>query len=117
MGQQMAQRVVTLLVDDITGEESEDVTNVTFSVAGTEYEIDLNDANHDAFMKALAPYMNNGRRIKRGRRQVSRSQRSTTSPHGPSSADIREWAQSHGYEVSSRGRVPASVVEAFDKAR
>lgn len=113
----MAQRVVTLLVDDITGEEAEDVTNVTFSVAGTEYEIDLNDKNHDAFMKALAPYMNNGRRMKRSRRPASRGRRTTASAQGDSSAAIREWARTHGYEVSSRGRVPAAIVEAFEKGR
>jgi hypothetical protein len=29
---------------------------------------------------------------------------------------VREWAAKNGYEVSERGRIPASVVEAFDKA-
>jgi hypothetical protein len=30
---------------------------------------------------------------------------------------IREWANKNGYEVSERGRIPASVVDAFHAKR
>jgi hypothetical protein len=30
---------------------------------------------------------------------------------------IREWATKNGYEVSERGRIPASIVEAFHTNR
>jgi hypothetical protein len=30
---------------------------------------------------------------------------------------IREWAVKNGFEVSERGRIPASVVEAFHAKR
>lgn len=30
---------------------------------------------------------------------------------------IREWAAKHGYEVSDRGRIPTSTVEAFHAKR
>ena len=29
---------------------------------------------------------------------------------------VREWARANGYEVSDRGRIPASVREAYDAA-
>jgi hypothetical protein len=112
----MAQRVVTRLIDDLTGEESEDVTNVQFSVAGAEFEIDLNDKNHSALMKALAPYMESGRRIKRSRKGGRGAARSSSAGSGKDTAKIREWAKEHGYEVSERGRVPAGIREAYEKA-
>ncbi|SCK06541.1 Lsr2 protein [Streptomyces sp. WMMB 714] len=111
----MAQRVVTLLIDDITGEESEDVTNVQFSVAGTDFEIDLNDKNHAEFMNALAPYMEKGRRIKRSRKGGGAAPRSS-SAGAKDTAKIREWAKSQGHNVNERGRVPAHIRQAYEEA-
>jgi hypothetical protein len=31
------------------------------------------------------------------------------------SAAIREWARQHGFEVADRGRIPANVIEAYEK--
>lgn len=31
-------------------------------------------------------------------------------------AQIRAWAKENGYEVNDRGRVPASIREAYEKA-
>jgi hypothetical protein len=30
---------------------------------------------------------------------------------------VRSWAVKNGYEVSSRGRIPATVLNAYSKAR
>jgi hypothetical protein len=32
-------------------------------------------------------------------------------------AAIREWANSHGYKVSNRGRIPGEVEAAYNAAR
>jgi Lsr2 len=29
---------------------------------------------------------------------------------------IREWARQHGHKVADRGRIPASVIDAYEKA-
>ncbi|EUA49714.1 protein lsr2 [Mycobacteroides abscessus subsp. bolletii 1513] len=42
----------------------------------------------------------------RGRASIDREQ----------SAAIREWARKNGHNVSSRGRIPAEVVDAFNAA-
>ncbi len=34
----------------------------------------------------------------------------------PTTADIRAWAQQNGHPVGDRGRLPAELVEAYDKA-
>jgi hypothetical protein len=111
----MAQRTVVLLIDDMTGEESTDVTNVAFSYAGSDYEIDLNDENYEKFTQALAPFVAKARRIKRSRKpSTSASPQSRSS--SPDSAKIREWAKENGYDVSERGRVPQEIREAYAKA-
>ena len=48
----MAQKVQTLLIDDLDGGEAQ--TTVRFGLDGTEYEIDLSAKNADALRKALA---------------------------------------------------------------
>ncbi|MHB1137707.1 MAG: Lsr2 family DNA-binding protein [Microthrixaceae bacterium] len=35
----------------------------------------------------------------------------------PTAAEIRAWALANGHEISAKGRIPASVREAFDEAR
>jgi hypothetical protein len=45
---------------------------------------------------------------RRTSRQRSRRQRS---------AEIRAWAKRHGYDVTERGRIPASVVQDYEKAQ
>jgi len=110
----MAQRTVVQLIDDLTGEESQDVTNVKFSFGGSDYEIDLNDENYAEFQKVMAPYMEKGRRIKKARGATGG--RTKTAVRNADTAKIREWAKEQGYDVSERGRVPASIREAYAKA-
>jgi len=112
----MAQRTVVLLIDDLTGEESEDVTNVSFSFAGSDYEIDLNDENYAAFQQSLAPYLEKARRIKRSRKGGSGAAPGTRATGGQDTARIRAWAKENGYDVSERGRVPREVKEAYESA-
>ena len=39
----MAQKTIVTLIDDLTGEEAEDITTVEFALEGVTYEIDLAD--------------------------------------------------------------------------
>lgn len=105
----MAQRVQVLLEDDFDGGHADE--SVAFGLDGAEYEIDLSSANAAKLRDALAPWVANARktggRRKRGTRQAS---------SGPGTSEIRAWAQANGWQVSSRGRVPAEVREAYAKA-
>ena len=56
----VAQKVQTLVVDDIDGSAAEGT--VRFGLDGTDYEIDLNPKNAQALRDALAPYVTAGRR-------------------------------------------------------
>jgi hypothetical protein len=56
----MAQRVQTLLIDDLDGGEAEGT--VRFGLDGAEYEIDLSADHAGALRRALAPYVSAARR-------------------------------------------------------
>ncbi len=105
------QTVVTeILVDDMDGSPGDRTINFTWD--GTAYEIELSKKNAAAFEKAMKPYLDVARRIRgsRGRRAgVARGgKRDLTA--------IREWAAQNGFEVSSRGRIAGSVIEAYEAA-
>ncbi|MFP5282006.1 MAG: histone-like nucleoid-structuring protein Lsr2 [Actinomycetes bacterium] len=111
----MAQRVQVILEDDVDGGEASET--VTFSLDGSEYEIDLSDKNAQGLRDALAPYVAHARRTGGRRKRGSGQKSAGGSSGGPAStSDIRAWAQANGYEVSSRGRVSAEVREAYEQA-
>ncbi|MFI0265568.1 Lsr2 family protein [Streptomyces luteogriseus] len=107
----MAQKVEVTLIDDLDGKSTADET-ASFGLDGKTYEIDLTSRNADKLRKALEPYVKAGRRtgITRGRGKPTRSQ------GGDDTAAIRNWAKENGYEVNDRGRVPATIREAYAKA-
>jgi hypothetical protein len=113
----MAQKVITIYSDDLTGEESSEVSTHTFSLDGVLYEIDLVPESFDKLMDALKPFMENGRRAGRGKKPgVAGRRTASTATSTADTAAIRAWAKENGYEVNDRGRVPSNVREAYDKA-
>ena len=107
------------LFDDLSGDVISDGNGrtVEFSVDGDSYEIDLSDGNIDALREALAPFISAGRAAGRGR--VGRAPSRGASGSGLSSEQlsaVRSWAAENGYPVSDRGRVAASIREAYDAA-
>jgi hypothetical protein len=107
----MAQKVSVTLVDDLDGSEASQT--VLFALDGKSYEIDLNDDNNSKLREALAPYVGAGRKVGGGRATVRRI--GSTGPARDLAA-VRQWARENGYDVNERGRVPGSILEAFDKA-
>ncbi|MFB6927343.1 Lsr2 family protein [Streptomyces noursei] len=108
----MAQKVQVLLVDDLDGVEADET--VTFALDGKSYEIDLSDANADKLRDSLADFVKAGR--KTGGRSAGRGKARAASAGSPDTAKIRAWAKENGYNVNDRGRVPADIREAFEKA-
>ncbi|MGW7085387.1 histone-like nucleoid-structuring protein Lsr2 [Streptomyces sp. NPDC054871] len=109
----MAQKVQVLLVDDLDGGEADET--VTFALDGKSYEIDLTTSNADKLRGLLEPYLKGGRRT--GGRSAGRAKaRASAASGGQDTAAIRAWAKDNGFEVNDRGRVPASIREAYEKA-
>lgn len=107
----MAQRVNITVESDLSGEA--DASTVEFGLDGTDYTIDLTDAEASEFREALARYVGVAAPVK-GRGRGRKAAASTQS--GPPAKVVREWAQGQGMDVPDRGRIPAEVREAYDKA-
>ncbi|MFJ5221208.1 Lsr2 family protein [Streptomyces sp. NPDC088354] len=110
----MAQKVLTIFTDDITGETSDDVATHSFALDGVTYEIDLSADSYDSLLEELGPYLGAGRRV--GGR-VKRSTAPKPTQSSDETAKVRAWAKENGYEINNRGRVPASIREAYEKVR
>ncbi|OZE13466.1 hypothetical protein CH249_01295 [Rhodococcus sp. 05-2255-3B1] len=119
----MAKQIYTQLIDDLDDKEIPDGTgeNITFSVNGNEYEIDLSDKNAKEFHRKLDYYIGYSTKVggRKGRKpSAGGSTTAATSPKRDAAQTraIREWALASGYEISARGRIPVSVEEAFNAA-
>ncbi|MET0735682.1 MAG: Lsr2 family protein [Microbacterium sp.] len=114
----MARRIVHQLVDDLDGTVLEvgDGETVLFSLDGVAYEIDVTDENAAALRDALSPYIAAARSISTRASSGGGSQQKRRRTGQQDYSAVREWAKSNGYQVSERGRVPASVLEAYEAA-
>lgn len=111
----MAKRQITQFIDDLDGTvlEDGDGTTIRFALEGRSYDIDLSDENATKLRDALAPFIAVAQPVSspaigdrsRARRGASKSS---------DLAAIRAWANDNGFTVSSRGRIPANVVEAYE---
>lgn len=103
------------ITDDLDG--SGNAREVSFSLDGKTWVIDLSAKNRTALEKALKPYI-----AKATEQRPSRSSQAKTARSGSRTrarADlgaIRQWAKANGHEVSDRGRIRADVVAAYDAA-
>ena len=88
---------------------------MSFSLNGTAYEIDLSNDNAEALRTALEPYISAARRSSASR-GPARTNARKSGTGASETAEIREWALANGHEVSSRGRIPANVIEAYRAA-
>lgn len=115
----MAQKVNVQLVDDVDGSAAE--STIEFGLDGVDYAIDLSAENAAQLRDSLATYLAHARRTGGRKRRGGKTQ--SSSAVSASAADrrrnqaIREWAREQGMEVSDRGRIPAEIVEAYDKAQ
>ncbi len=117
----MAQKTIVTVVDDLTGEESDEISTVEFALDGVGYVIDLTDKNAQELRDALSAYVAAARRTGGRQRGRGRQARSRSGTHSSSSGynretqrAIRQWAKQHGHTVSDRGRLPASIVKAWE---
>ncbi|SCE46863.1 Lsr2 protein [Streptomyces sp. DvalAA-43] len=112
-GNPVAQKVQVLLVDDLDGGEADET--VTFALDGKTYEIDLTTSNADKLRGLLEPYTKGGRRTG-GRAAGGRGKGRAVTGGNKDTAEIRKWARENGHNVNDRGRVPAEIREAYEKA-
>ncbi len=114
----MAQKIQVLLVDDLDGGTATET--VAFGLDGSGYEIDLSAENAGKLREALAPFVGHARRSSRGAARPNSPSRPGRG--GGARIDreqtqaVREWARKNGHKVSERGRIPGSILEAYNSA-
>ena len=117
----MAQKTIVTLIDDLTGEEAEDISTVEFALEGITYEIDLANDNAAKLRDNLARYVAAARKTsarRSGARGADRAAGNAGVPRSGYNRDtlrsIREWAKQNGHNVSDRGRLPLTVLHAWE---
>lgn len=109
----MAKQTIVTMLDDIDGTKA--VETVAFSIDGRSYEIDLSERNAAKLRRALEPFASKARQA--GSDRPPRSNVTNVAAVGQSrNALIRAWAAAQGLTVPARGRIPQSVVTAYDAA-
>jgi hypothetical protein len=106
----MVTRTTVEVTDDVDG-KSVAAETVEFGLDSVTYQIDISVRNAAKLRKAIEPYLGAARRTggREGRIQ-------TIVATAVDNTAVRAWAASNGYEVSSRGRISAEVVDAFRAA-
>ena len=118
----MAQQVNVKFVDDLDGSDA--AGTVSFAIDGRAYEIDLSDDNAARLRDSLASFLGAARKSGGTGVAAGRRTQKMTASSGPRSqpldreqtAAIRAWARQNGHEVSDRGRISKTVVDAFQAA-
>jgi hypothetical protein len=107
----MSKSVSVIITDDLDG--SQNAETVLFGLDGVTYEVDLGKKNQARLEKALAPFIEAGRRVPRGGHRGGAS-RPGGSPAGR--ADVRAWARTAGLKVSERGRISSDIMRQYEAA-
>jgi hypothetical protein len=106
----MAQQTTVILTDDIDGGKA--VETVSFGLDGKQYVIDLGTKNAKNLRKAVATYIEAGRKVRTNSGTRSATKKAPQST-GTDLATIRAWAHENGIPVAARGRIAASVTEQY----
>ena len=108
----MAKHLVTVVVDDLTGEPLADGDHrqLSFSVQGKSYTIDLGKKAAAKFLAQLEPYI-------RAATPVGRPTAAAAAADRDERRRARLWATQHGYQVAPRGRISQEILAAFRAAQ
>jgi hypothetical protein len=112
----MAKKIVTTttIVDDLDGAPIDDgnAESIKFSIDGTNYEIDLSKQNAKSLRDALKPYTKVATIV-----VARRSSGGASKSNKEELAAAREWLNSNGHTVSSRGRIPNDLMDLYRSSK
>ncbi|MBO3143004.1 histone-like nucleoid-structuring protein Lsr2 [Dermatophilus congolensis] len=110
----MAKKVEVTLIDDMDGGKADEV--VKFELDGVQYEIDLSAENAGILRSELADWVAKAHRVSGRRTTKSKAKAGDTARSPELLQNIRQWARAQGHEVKDRGRIPASLEQAYREA-
>ncbi len=106
----MATRTLVVMEDDIDGSRATET--VKFSLDGIEYSIDLSGRNAEKLRGDMEKWIKAAHKTG-GRRSTSRKAAPTDKDQ---ISRMRAWLQDHGYDVSTRGRIPAHLQDVYHQS-
>ncbi|HEX4429827.1 MAG TPA: Lsr2 family protein [Frankiaceae bacterium] len=109
----MVERRTVELVDDLDGGRADET--VRFAIDSREYEIDLSGQNARKLREAVHPYVAAARQTGTRRPHAALPGTVDAGAGSDDSQQIRDWARARGLEVSSRGRIPAYLRQAYER--
>ena len=117
----MARTTIEQITDDFDGSDLDptEVTVETFTVNGVDYSLDLGAKSAEKVNKDMRKWIDKATRIGgRQKRSTTRQAPAASAPRTDKAqlAAIREWARANGYEVSDRGRIPNTIVDAYNES-
>ncbi len=131
----MASKTQVLLLDDLDpSQETFADETVPFGLDGESYEIDLSAANAKTLREAVGRFVEAARTVRsngsKPRRRTTTAKPASATPQFSDSGavnpplamtpearqQIREWANSNGFQVGTKGRIAAGVLDAYNQA-
>src|SRR6266851_222242 len=106
----MSQKIRVQVVDDLDG-SSPAAETIQFAYEGRRFEIDLSQANAASFRAMMSEYADRARRA-----QLRPDRRPRAGSDRLSAAEVRQWALAQGISVSSAGRIPTRIMQAYDES-
>ncbi|MGP6175629.1 histone-like nucleoid-structuring protein Lsr2 [Corynebacterium sp. A21] len=112
----MARREITQYFDDLDDAplEETELRVVQFSYEGTDYILDLSEANAERFRELVSPYIQVARKVTPDR--ANRGAEALPPATRGNSRAIRRWALDQGMKVANRGKIPFEIIEAYNRA-
>ncbi|WHU47182.1 Lsr2 family protein [Gordonia sp. L191] len=110
----MGRQLTHVVIDDLDGSILETHVTVSFGLDGMSYEFDTSPATAEEFRQVLSRYLAVARPVDHSPPPPRPC--SPRRPRDPMNQVIREWARTHGFTVSDRGRMPADIRAAFHRA-
>ncbi|MER6367136.1 Lsr2 family protein [Streptomyces mirabilis] len=99
-----------IVESDLSGKP--DAATVTFGLGDTWYEVDLTAEEQKALENALKSYL----KVSRKAGKSASKKRVVPETTAEERDKIREWAKKEGHEFAERGRIPKTVMRAYDEA-
>lgn len=110
----MAKKQTVQFIDDLDGKVLDEFVTVRWAVDGKHYEFDTSPRHAARFYEVVEKYRAASRRT--GDTRTTGSKKPAATKAAGRTADIRAWATSNGYEVGDRGRIPTTIVDAYNSA-
>lgn len=109
----MAQQVSVLLLCDLHGNgDVEAQETISFGLDNASFELDVCQAHGKELRSKFGPFVEHARR-QTGGQSRKRVRHAADRAH---TAEVRAWAKEQGYQISERGRIPASVVAEYEQS-